>query len=118
MKNLSIFIWLFAVSIGAKAQDAGTPAKSSDNSAQSNGFIGLIGGYSVATGNWTHTSYITDDVGKWFSNNPDNLSAGFAGNGYTIGVEGAWYFSKYVGVGGVISYSHYGFSGLDSLSAG
>jgi hypothetical protein len=118
MKKLSIFIAMLALYISATAQDASTPAKSPDNSTLSNGFIGLIGGYSISMGNWTHTSYITGDAGKWLSDNPDNLSAGFAGNGGTYGVEGGWYFCKYLGIGGLVSYSHYGFKGLDSLSAG
>lgn len=118
MKNISVFIMFFALSIGAKAQNGSTPSKTSDNSTMSNGFIGLIGGCSIATGNWTHTSYVADEYGAWLPNNSDNLSAGFAGNGFTIGAEGAWYFSKYVGVGGLVSYSHYAFNGLDSISAG
>jgi hypothetical protein len=118
MKNLSIFILLLALNMCANAQDAATPNKSSDNSTMSNGFIGLLGGYSISMGNWTHTTYITGDAGKWLSDNPDNLSAGFAGNGSTYGVEGGWYFCKYLGIGGLVSYSHYGFTGLDSISAG
>jgi hypothetical protein len=118
MKKLSIFIAMLALYTGVNAQDASTPAKSSDNSTMSNGFIGLLGGSSISMGNWTHTSYITGDAGKWLSDNPDNLSAGFAGNGSTFGVEGAWYFCKYVGIGGQVSYSHYVFKGLDSLSSG
>ena len=115
MKKLSIFILMLALYSGIKAQDASTPAKSPDNSTMSNGFIGLLGGYSISTGNWTHTSYITGDAGKWLS---DNLSAGFADNGSTFGIEGGWYFCKYVGIGGLVSYSHYAFKGLDSISAG
>jgi|GEM_PF-635512 hypothetical protein len=118
MKKLSIFIAMLVLYTGVNAQDASTPAKSSDNSTMSNGFIGLLGGPSISMGNWTHTSYITGDAGKWLSDNPDNLSAGFAGNGSTFGVEGAWYFCKYVGIGGQVSYSHYVFKGLDSLSSG
>ncbi len=117
MKNLSIFIFLLALSIGAKAQDASTP-KSSDNTSINNGFIGIIGGYSIANGNWTHTSYNADEFGAWLPTNSDNLSAGFAGNGFTLGGEGAWYFSKYVGVGGQVTYSYFAFNGLDSISAG
>ncbi len=118
MKKLSIIILALTLYIGANAQDASNPAKSADNSTMTNGFIGLLGGYSLSMGNWTHTSYITGDAGKWLSNNPDNLSAGFAGNGSTFGIEGAWYFCKNVGIGGLVSYSHYAFNGLDSLSAG
>jgi hypothetical protein len=118
MKKLSIFIVMLALLTSAKAQDAGAQPASPEKPALNKGFIGLFGGYSISMGNWTHTSYITGDAGKWLSDNPDNLSAGFAGNGSTYGAEGAWYFCKYLGVGGLVSFSYFNFKGLDSLSAG
>jgi hypothetical protein len=118
MKKLSIFILMLTLCMGAMAQDAGSSAKNTDSPALNAGFIGLIGGYSISSGNWTHTSYVADQYGAWQANNSDNLSAGFAGNGFTLGAEGAWYFSKYVGVGGLVSYSYFAFNGLDSISTG
>jgi hypothetical protein len=118
MKNISAFVLVLALCSGAIAQDTSTPPKSSDSPALNNGFVGLFGGYCISMGNWTHTSYITGDAGAWLANNPDNLSAGFAGNGNTFSVEGAWYFCKYIGIGGQVSFSYFSFKGLDSLSAG
>jgi len=115
MKKLSLLALALTLSTGIFAQDA----NSSIAPPASNGsFIGIIGGYSMPSGNWTKTSYISDEYGAWQANNPDNKSAGFAGNGTTFGVQGAWFFSKYIGIGGLVSCTQLNFKGLDSISAG
>jgi len=98
MKNLKLFSFLLILSIGSKAQTTDSPG-------QSNGFIGVLGGMTMPSGNWTKVAY------------NDNTS-GYAGNGTIFGIEGAYFFSKYVGIGGMVSYSTFNFKGLDSLSAG
>src|ERR1700742_562246 len=100
MKKLTLLSLALSLSTGIFAQDAKTPV----NATSSNGsFIGIIGGYSMPSGNWTKTSYISDEYGAWLANNPDNQSAGFAGNGTTFGIQGAWFFSNYIGIGGLVS---------------
>ncbi|HTA82322.1 MAG TPA: hypothetical protein VK783_05305 [Bacteroidia bacterium] len=118
MKKIIVLSTALIFSAGIYAQDANTTAKNPDVPVMSNGFIGILGGYSISTGNWTHTSYVADQYGAWLPNNSDNLSAGFAGNGSTFGVEGGWYFCQYIGIGGHVSYSNFVFKGLDSISAG
>ncbi len=98
MKKLKIVIALFIIGVAAYSQTTDIPT-------ENNGFIGVFGGLTVPSGNWTHVAY------------NDNTS-GYAGNGSTFGIEGAWYFSKCVGIGGMISYSIFSFKGIDSLSAG
>ena len=114
MKNIIIVSLLFAISLGIKAQTTDTQASGNGS------FIGLFGGFSMPLGNWKKVAYNTDDIGGWLPDNSDNNNAGFAGNGSTIGFEGAYYFSKYVGFGGVLSHSAFNIStkGLDTLSAG
>ena len=86
--------------------------------AQNNSFISVFGGMTMPSGNWKKTAYNVDEVGGWLPTDADNLSSGFAGSGSTFGVEGAYFFSKYFGVGGMVSYSTFGFAGLTALFSG
>jgi opacity protein-like surface antigen len=86
--------------------------------AQNNGFMSVFGGVTMPSGNWTKTAYNVNEIGGWIPTDPANLSSGFAGTGSTFGIEGAYFFSKYFGVGGMVSHSTFGFNGLDTLSAG
>jgi hypothetical protein len=103
MKNIIfVIICLFSViSINSRAQTA------TDTETPDKNFIGLLGGYSIPMGNWTKSAYY------------DNTS-GFAGNGGTFAFEGAHFFSKYFGIGGMVTHSAFNISkkGLDSLSRG
>jgi opacity protein-like surface antigen len=101
MKELILYVAVSFISYTAFAQDT-----TDVNKAKS--FIGVSGGYSNLMGNITKTSY-------------SNPASGFANpNGYNAGLEGAYFFSKYIGIGGVFSFSSYNVSnkGLDSLAVG
>jgi hypothetical protein len=115
MKNITIFVLLLSLFTRTEAQTSATQTQQNNGS-----FIGLVGGLSMPLGNWKKTAYITDANGAWLANNADNTSSGFAGNGSSFGIEGAYFFSKYVGFGGMLSHSTFNIStkGLDSLSAG
>jgi len=115
MKNITLFSLLLATALSIQAQTTETQSSGNNGS-----FIGVFGGFSMPMGNWKKNVYNKDDIGGWIPTDAGNLSAGFAGNGSTFGYEGAWFISKYIGIGGVISYSSFSIStaGLDTLSAG
>ena len=102
MKNITMFILLLVVFTGVKAQTTDTKTQLGNG-----GFIGLVGGYSIPMGKWAKTDYA------------DNTS-GFTGNGSSFGIEGAYFVSKYVGFGFMLTNSNFNISnkGLNSLSAG
>src|ERR1017187_6379907 len=104
MKKVIIIILMLVLGMGIHAQN--------------NNFISLFGGLTMPSGNWTNTAYKANDVGVWNPTDPANLSSGFAGKGATFGIEGAYFFSKYFGVGSMVNYSTFGFAGLNALSAG
>ena len=74
--------------------------------AKSPSFIGITGGYSKLSGNLTKNDYADEKSG--YANS----------NGYNIGIEGAYYFHKYIGVGGVFSQSSFYTKGIQTLSDG
>ena len=100
MKNrlFTCLILIASLSAGAQTPEATAPSK---------GFIGISEGFSIPSGNITKVAY-------------NDNTAGFAGKGSSFGIEGACYFSKYIGIGGKISFTSFNISstGLDSLSAG
>jgi opacity protein-like surface antigen len=102
MKKITMLVLLLAVFTSVKAQTADAPGQSGNGS-----FIGLLGGISMPMGNFKKVNYY-------------DTTSGYAGNGSTFGLEGAWFFSKYVGFGGMMSVSTFNVStqGLDSLSRG
>ena len=70
-------------------------------------FISLFGNYSMLL----NTNYSKID----YANN----SAGFAANtGWNAGLQGCYFFSPNVGIGGLASYSIYNATGIDNLVAG
>ena len=71
-------------------------------------FISLSGGVSAPTGDFAKT-----DVGTF--NNWNNTS-GFAKTGYSMGLDGAYFFWKRLGIGGTITYTDHGT--LNSNDAG
>ncbi len=103
MKKIIMFVLLLAVFAGAKAQTADAPSQSTSTGS----FIGLLGGLSMPMGNFKNVRYY-------------DTTSGFAGKGSTFGIEGAYFFSKYVGFGGMMSYTSFNVStlGLDSISRG
>lgn len=75
-------------------------------------FIGVTGGVSIPTGNWGKSKLIISPAG--YANDP----AGFAAVGPVVGVEGAWFFSKHFGLGGLATYASYATKDPAVLSAG
>lgn len=75
-------------------------------------FIGITGGISFPLGNWGKADYIVSTTS--FAND----LAGYAGTGQWIGIEGAYFFSKYVGVGALFNYGSNKTKDIDSLSGG
>ncbi len=115
MKKITFLSLLLAAGLSINAQTTETQSVGNNSS-----FVEVFGGFSMPMGNWSKSAYNKDDVGGWIPTDAANISAGFAGNGATFGYEGAWFFSKYIGFGGVISYSSFAIpiKFADSLSQG
>ncbi|HVU94684.1 MAG TPA: hypothetical protein VHE34_05645 [Puia sp.] len=75
-------------------------------------FIGVSGGISFPTGNWGKSAFISSTNG--YASDP----AGFADKGALVEVNGAWFFSKHFGIGGLFRYGTYKTKDIDVLSAG
>jgi hypothetical protein len=80
--------------------------KNADDSKKVKSFIGITGGYANAMGNLAKNNY--DDDKSGYAN-----SAGF-----NLGLEGAYYFHKNIGFGGVVSSTSFYTKGLQTLSDG
>lgn len=63
-------------------------------------FISLSGGVTVPIGNFAKTNVGT--FGNW------NNTSGFAKTSFSVGLDGAYYFLKRLGIGGAINYSDHG----------
>lgn len=99
MKRILFAICILAAAINTNAQDKKPAA-----GAQS--YIGLTGGLSLPMGNFGKGDY-------------SNLKSGYAGTGANIGITGVYYFKhSHFGIGGVASYTRYGFNGAQSLADG
>ncbi|QXU42530.1 outer membrane beta-barrel protein [Pedobacter sp. D749] len=82
-------------------------------SAQVKSYIGFFGGLSSPIDNFAKSEY-----GEIYK---ENNKAGYAKNGFTFGVDGAWYFYKNLALAGVISYQDQGrlsHKDVENLSAG
>ena len=76
------------------------------NNRQANSFMALNGGYSSLMGSLTMSDY-------------QNLHAGYANNmGYNSGLEGAYYLTKHLGLGGLFNFASFSTAHLQSLSDG
>jgi opacity protein-like surface antigen len=64
-------------------------------------FIGITGGLSIPTGNWAKANFVSSVSG--FAGDP----SGYAKKGGLGGVEGAYFFSKHVGIGALANYATY-----------
>lgn len=69
-------------------------------------FIGVTGGYALATGNLTNNDY--SDPNSGYANS----------SGMNIGLDGAYYFHKNIGIGGVFSGTGFYCKGLQTMSDG
>ena len=86
-KILSVIYFLFVIDY-LQAQD------------KVKNFIGLSTGVSVPTGEFAKTD--VGSFGAW------NNTSGFAKTSFNIGVDGAYYFLKRLGIAGTITYSDHG----------
>ncbi|MDR3679735.1 MAG: outer membrane beta-barrel protein [Flavipsychrobacter sp.] len=83
----------------AKAQDT----KSADSPTK--WVIGITGGISSPSGNFTKTDY-------------DNGLSGFAGSGYNMGITSTWFIKKRFGITVLASYHHYSYQGIQNIANG
>src|ERR1700751_6043911 len=98
MKKKILITTLNFLSYVVFAQDNASTA----NDVKTKSFIGVTGGYSNLMGNITKTDYA------------DNSSGYANSKGYNIGLEGAYYFHKYFGVGGLFSLSTFNVTNLQT----
>ena len=80
-----------------------------DNSSvisKSQSFIGVTGGYANALGNFTKSNY--DDPKSGYANS----------SGMNIGIEGAYFFHRNIGIGGIISNTTFNVRGKQALADG
>lgn len=87
--------------LAAQAQDNTKPG-----APKSNSFIGITGGYSSLAGNLTKSDYA------------DSTSGYASKSGFNIGIEGAYFFHKNIGIGGVYSNSSFYSNGLQTMADG
>jgi opacity protein-like surface antigen len=80
--------------------------KTTDDNSKAKSFIGITGGYANAMGNFVKNDY--EDEKSGYAN-----SAGF-----NMGLEGAYYFHKNIGIGGVFSNTSFYAKGLQTLADG
>ena len=106
MKTYSVLLFL-----------AATLALSTTSFAQQKpaNFIGIEGGVSIPLGNFGNWSTATQLMSI---NGTVNDPNGYAKTGGFGALNGAWFFSRYFGIGGVIRYGTYKLKHVDSLSQG
>jgi hypothetical protein len=68
-------------------------------------FIGISGGVSLPVGNWNKSVY-------------DDYKSGYAHTGAVWGIDGAYFFSKHIGVGALVNYGTYKNKNLSTISDG
>jgi len=73
------------------------------------------GGVSMPLGNFSKTSTASSLMS---TNGTIGDDHGYANTGGFFSVDGAWFFSKYFGIGGMFKYGSYSLKGVDSLSQG
>jgi hypothetical protein len=78
-------------------------------------FIEIDGGVSLPLGNW---SKVTNASTLESLNGTKTDNSGYAKTGGFFSIDGAWFFSKYFGIGGMFKYGSYSLKGVDSLSQG
>ncbi len=105
MKYIRIFVLIMAAcsSVYSFGQKGGA------------GFLSLSGGVSLPTGNWSKTSSATSLMSI---NGTVDDKSGYAKAGAFGALDGAYFFSKHFGIGGMFKYGTYSLKGVDSLSQG
>src|ERR1700742_2024952 len=76
------------------------------------GFIGVGGGVSLPMGNWGKATEVVSTNAFVYDPN------GYANTGGFFSVDGAWFFSKHFGVGGLFQYGSYNVKNINNLSQG
>ncbi|QES88381.1 outer membrane beta-barrel protein [Rhizosphaericola mali] len=94
MKKILLAIAIIGSSIGISHAQSQNPS-----------FIGISGGLSLPTGNWNKSNY-------------EDYKSGYAHTGSVWGIDGAYFFSKHIGVGGLINYGTYKNKNLSTISDG
>ena len=69
-------------------------------------FIGITGGYAHAMGNFTKSDYADEKSG--FANSA----------GMNLGLEGAYFLTKHIGIGGMFSYTNFYTKGKQAMADG
>ncbi|HEV3327022.1 MAG TPA: outer membrane beta-barrel protein [Puia sp.] len=113
MKPIKILTFLTALCISTASFAQQKPANSPANFPAN--FIEVEGGVSLPLGNFGKTSTATSLVS--FKGTINDLH-GYAKAGAFGAVDGAWFFSKHFGLGGMFKYGTYNLKGVDSLSYG
>ena len=72
---------------------------SADDNSGAKSFISFAGGAAIPMGNFAATAASGPISGSY------TTPSGFAKTGTNFALEGAYYFSKYVGIGGILSTS-------------
>jgi hypothetical protein len=98
--NISLLIIAFGIAVTSIAQQKGPT------------FIGINGGVSLPGGNWGKSAMVVSLNGT--ATDPN----GYANSGGFGQIDGAWFFSKHFGIGGIFGYSVYNLKNVDSLSQG
>jgi hypothetical protein len=109
MKPIKILTFLTALFISAASFAQQKPANLPDN------FIELEGGVSLPLGNFGKTSTASSLMSIKGTINDVH---GYAKAGTFGAINGAWFFSKHFGLGGMFKYGSYNLKGVDSLSQG
>jgi len=102
MKSIKIFLSIVALCI----------ATTSFAQQKGQSFIGISGGVSLPLGNWGKSAEVISINGTVTDPN------GYANIGGFGALDGAYFFSKLFGVGGLLSYGTYSLKNVDSLSQG
>lgn len=90
--SIALFLIGFVSSFASMAQDSRLS-------------LGINGGLSMPSGNFTKTDY-------------SNPASGFAGAGYNLGINGWWKAGKHWGINALVSYHAYSIQGLQNLADG
>jgi hypothetical protein len=96
-----VFSVLCIPTISANGQN--TPEKSSGQFPHM--VIGITGGFSSPSGNYTSTDY-------------KDPKSGFAGSGTNFGATATWFLNKNFGISALVSYHSYSFQGIGNISKG
>jgi len=105
MKTTIFFFFIAALFISASSFAQQRPSN----------FIEIDGGVSLPMGNWGKTSTASSLMSIQGTINDVH---GYAKPGAFGAIDGAWFFSRHFGIGGMFKYGTHSLKGVDSLSQG